>query len=119
MTTGKCTSWADVVFLDLIGVEGLTLTQALYKYADANDLHDDLDGVCHCVICQTLAPMAGKLEADPDEDTAWDGYTEDMGPEEVVWDAPVSDESTAHSHDTEAELYDILLRTHELRDGTA
>lgn len=56
------TNWKDVVFLDLIGVEGLTLTQALYKYADANDLHDELDGVCHCVVCQTLAPMAGKLE---------------------------------------------------------
>lgn len=62
------TAWNDVVHLDIIGVEGLTLDQALMKYAADNGIHeegtDDLDDLkpCHCVVCQTLSPMASKME---------------------------------------------------------
>ena len=56
------TNWKSIVVLDEIGVEGLTLSEALMKYAD--DQHDITDsGYCVCAICQTLVPMATALEA--------------------------------------------------------
>ena len=54
--------WSDVVGLDNLGVEGLTLEQALFKFANLNELHNHIDGRCICPICQVLIPMARKLE---------------------------------------------------------
>lgn len=63
-------NWGDVVALDGMGVNGLTLSEALMKYADLTEKHDYPTTVlntevCHCVYCQVLVPMARKLEAQP------------------------------------------------------
>lgn len=54
--------WRDVVFLDGVGVDGKTLSEALADYADEAEMHDDADGICHCYFCQVWIPMAMKLE---------------------------------------------------------
>jgi hypothetical protein len=54
-------TWDDVVFLDTVGVEGKTLSEALLAYAEEHDEHEA--GLpCHCVYCQVWVPMASKLE---------------------------------------------------------
>ncbi len=60
-------NWDDVVFLDHIGVDGMSLSDALMKYADSEGLHSGHEDardpdICNCPVCQTLVPMARKLE---------------------------------------------------------
>jgi hypothetical protein len=57
------TDWDGVVFFDPIGIDGMTLTEALTNYAEHNDEHEDALP-CHCDYCQVWIPMAHKVESD-------------------------------------------------------
>lgn len=59
-------SWKDIVYFDVIGVEGKSLSQVLLEYATEDDLHDEGD-LCYCLFCQVFIPMARHLENQIDD----------------------------------------------------